>query len=357
MLTLVRSPVALRRAPLVARSLTTLAVTLVAALQTLAAPVVGQASDESVALTEEDRQRVVLRIRELLEERYVYPDVGDEAGADLVARLEAGEFDPIAGAEPFATRLTEALQSVTNDRHLRVRVRPPEQSELEREDPAEARRRAAARARERNYGFERVERLEGNVGYVEMRYFDGSEEAKPTAAAAMNFLANADAIIFDLRRNGGGSPEMIRYVSSWFFAEPTHLNSLYWRVGERTQEFWTYEEIPGRKRPDVPIFILTSSRTFSGAEEFSYNMRTRERATLIGEVTGGGANPGGTVPIDDRFEIFIPVGAAVNPITGTNWEGVGVTPHIEVPADEALDLAIERAREAAEAYRAGRSGP
>ena len=315
-------------------------------------PLVAQESPGS--LDDDEKQAVVLRLEELLAERYVYPDVGEASGADLLARYEAGEFDAITDPEAFAAEVTEALQGVSNDKHLRVRVRPPDQSLMEREDPAAARAAAAERARSRNYGFERVERLEGNIGYVDMRYFDGSDAAKPTAAAAMNFLANADAIIFDMRRNGGGSPEMIRYVSSWFFAEPTHLNSLYWRVGERTQEFWTYEEIPGEKRPHVPIFVLTSSRTFSGAEEFSYNMQTQERGTLIGEVTGGGANPGGTVPLNERFEVFIPVGAAVNPITGTNWEGTGVTPHIEVPADEALDVALERAREAAEEYRAQR---
>ena len=332
-------------------------ITLAAVIQlALAGAVAAQTPEAAAALDDDERQAVVVRINELLGERYVYPAVGEEAGADLIARLEAGEFDGISDPEAFAGRLTEALQGVSNDKHLRIFVRPPERTQLEREDPALARARAAARARERNYGFEKVERLDGNVGYVEMRYFDGGPDAKPTAAAAMNFLANADAIIFDMRRNGGGSPEMIRYVSSWFFGEPTHLNSLYWRAGERTAEFWTYDDIPGVKRPDVPLFVLTSSLTFSGAEEFSYNMRTRERATLIGEVTGGGANPGGTVPINERFEVFIPVGAAVNPITGTNWEGVGVTPHIEVPADEALDLALERARAAAEAYRS-KHGP
>ena len=315
--------------------------------------VVAQGSGAAMAVLDGDeREAVVLRISELLEQRYVYPEVGEQSGADLIARLQAGEFDHASDASAFATRLTEALQGVSNDKHLRVRVRPPERARVERDDPALARALAAARARGRNYGFERVERLEGNVGYVDMRYFDGSPDAKPTAAAAMNFIANADAVIFDMRRNGGGSPEMIRYVSSWFFGEPTHLNSLYWRAGERTQEFWTYEEIPGVKRPNVPIFVLTSSRTFSGAEEFSYNMLTQERATLIGEVTGGGANPGGTHAINDRFEVFIPVGAAVNPITGTNWEGVGVTPHIEVDADDAFDIALEKARAAAEAFRA-----
>jgi len=326
------------------------------ALFALAGPAILRAQSPSGALDAEEREAVVLRVRDLLADRYVYPDVGEASGEDLVERLRAGEFDDAVYPGPFAARLTAALQGVSHDKHLRVMVRPPERARLERDDPAAARADAAARARARNYGFEKVEHLDGNIGYVDMRYFDGSPEAKPTAAAAMNFLANADAIIFDMRRNGGGSPEMIRYVSSWFFGERTHLNSLYWRAGERTEEFWTYDEIPGVKRPDVPLFVLTSSRTFSGAEEFSYNMRTQERATLIGEVTGGGANPGGTVPIDDRFEVFIPMGAAVNPITGTNWEGVGVTPHIEVPADEALDVAIQKAREAAERYRSERSG-
>ncbi len=298
------------------------------------------------------REAVVLRISELLQERYVYPEPAERASAELIARFEAGEYDGASEALAFATMLTEALQGVTNDKHLRVRVRPPERARVEREDPELARAQAAEQARRRNYGFERVERLEGNIGYVNLRYFDGSPAAKPTAAAAMNFLANVDAVIFDMRQNGGGSPEMIRYVSSWFFGEPTHLNSLYWRAGDRTEEFWTYEEIPGSHRPNVPIFVLTSSRTFSGAEEFSYNMLTQERATLIGEVTGGGANPGGSVVINDQFEVFIPVGAAVNPITGTNWEGVGVTPHIEVNADDALDVAMEKARAAAEAFRA-----
>ena len=318
--------------------------------------VAAQVSETSPQLLDEERQAVVLRISELLEQRYVYQAVGEESGADLMARLQAGEFDDVSDPAAFAARLTDALQDVSHDKHLRVRVRPPQRAQVERDDPARARAQAATRAKARNYGFEKVERLEGNVGYVDMRYFDGSEEAKPTAAAAMNFLANADAIIFDMRQNGGGSPEMIRYVSSWFFGESTHLNSLYWRAGERTQEFWTYDDIPGVKRPDVPLFVLTSGRTFSGAEEFSYNMLTQERATLIGEVTGGGANPGGTTTINERFEVFIPVGAAVNPITGTNWEGVGVTPHLEVPAAEAFDIALEKAQAAAEAFRSEGSG-
>ena len=230
----------------------------------------------SALLADGEREAVVLRISQLLEQQYVYPEVGEEAGADLITRLQAGEFDGTSSLEAFAAQLTEALQSVSHDEHLLVTVRPPQRAQTEREDPALARAQFAELRRQLNHGFEKVERLEGNVGYVDIRAFDGDPDAKPTAAAAMNFLANADAIIFDMRQNGGGSPEMIRYISSWFFAEPTHLNSLYWRAGERTEEFWTYDDIPGVKRPDVPLFVLTSNRTFSGAEEFSYNMLTQE---------------------------------------------------------------------------------
>ena len=145
---------------------------------------------------------------------------------------------------------------------------------------------------------------------------------------------------------------MIEYLSSWFFSEPTQLTGVYLRAGDRTDESWTHDDILGVKRPDVPLFVLTGNGTGSAAEAFSYDMLTQERATLIGEVTGGAANPGWWQVINERFEMFIPWGAAVNPITGTNWEGVGVTPHIEVSADEAFDIALEKAQAAAEVFRA-----
>lgn len=337
------------------RTSTGLSRNVVLATALVAAPVVLTGQQSDAEMDRAGRAEVVTKIAELMRTNYVYPEVAENAAQDLTTRLEAGEFQSAAGAESFAAALTAAIQATTKDKHIRVRVRPPARAAMERDDPAAARAARLERSRQTNFGFERVERLDGNIGYVEMRSFDGHSEAKPTAAAAMNFLANVDAVIFDLRRNGGGSPEMIRYVSSWFFGGPTLLNTLYWRAGDRTDEFWTYDEIPGTARPDVPVFVLTSNRTFSGAEEFSYNMRTQERATLIGEVTGGGANIGGNRPINDRFQIFIPVGAAVNPITGTNWEGVGVEPHIKVAADEALDVALEKAAEAAEAYRASKT--
>jgi tetratricopeptide (TPR) repeat protein len=308
------------------------------------------AGQPAAALDAEARRAAVGRIATLLDERYVFPDVGREAGAFVTAQLEAGAYDDLTAVDAFAERLTTDLQSVSHDGHMRVRPVPPD----EPGDPDAAMAAARRRMREENYGFYRVERLDGNVGYLDLRGFAPVEEARETAAAALRFLANVDALVVDLRQNGGGSPGMVQFLCSYLFAERTHLNSLYWREGDRTEEFWTLDDLPGPRLADVPVFVLTAERTFSGAEEFAYNLRTRERATLVGETTGGGANPGGFMPVSAQLGIFVPTGRAINPVTGTNWEGTGVAPHVAVPADQAYGRALELAREAAEAHRAER---
>lgn len=317
------------------------------------------ASAQSESLDGEERAAVVDRIGGMLEGRYVFPEVALQCAEHLRALLGEGAFEDVTDPELFATRLTDALRSVGHDEHILVRLRsaPPQAAvpEAAPEHPAREWARRLERDRQRNFGFERVEHLDGNVGYLDLRSFSGARGARAVAAAAMGFLAGADALIFDLRENEGGYPDMVRFLCSWLFDEPTHLNSLYWREGDRTQEFWTLDDVPGQKMPDVPVFVLTSSRTFSGAEEFSYNLRTRERATLVGETTRGGANPGGVFPIDARFEVIIPTGRAINPVTGTNWEGTGVTPHVAVDADDALEAALDLARPAAEAHREARA--
>jgi C-terminal processing protease CtpA/Prc len=160
----------------------------------------------------------------------------------------------------------------------------------------------------------------------------------------MNLLSNSDALIIDLRKNGGGSPAMVAYLSSYLFgSEPVHLNSLYWRKTGKTQEWWTDPEVPGPHMPEVPVYVLISGYTFSAAEEFTYNLQSLKRATIIGETSGGGANPGGPRPITPHVTLNVPSGRAINPITGTNWEGVGVIPEIKCPADDALDVARRKA--------------
>jgi C-terminal processing protease CtpA/Prc len=161
----------------------------------------------------------------------------------------------------------------------------------------------------------------------------------------MNLLANTHALIIDLRQNHGGDPEMIALLSSYLFDQkPVHLNSLYWRDNDSSQQFWTLPYVPGKRfGKEKPVYVLTSGETFSGAEEFTYNLKNLKRATIIGESTGGGAHPGGVYRLGTHFEVFIPNGRAINPISGTNWEGTGVQPDITMPREEAFKAAYNMA--------------
>jgi C-terminal processing protease CtpA/Prc len=194
-----------------------------------------------------------------------------------------------------------------------------------------------------NCAFDKAERLPANIGYLKFNAFFSPSICGVTAAAAMNFLGNVDAVIFDLRDNGGGDPDMIAFISTYLFDEPTHLNDLYDRKEDSITQHWTLPYVPGKRLAGKPVFVLTSKRTFSGAEEFSYNLKNLKRATIVGEVTGGGAHPVSGHRIDDHFQIGVPFARAISPITKTNWEGTGVEPDIKVRADEALDVAKKMA--------------
>ncbi len=293
-------------------------------------------------------QEVVESIVKFLAEDYVFPETAKKIDADLRQRLDNKEYAEVKGAKKLAELLTQQMQAISRDKHLRVfysheplPVRPP----LEKSEPARDRRdemieRMRKRGRATNFGFEKVERLEGNVGYLDLRMFQPAELAGETAASAMNFLANTDALIIDLRKNGGGSPSMVALISSYLFGpEPVHLNDLYSRPDDSTHQWWTLPHIPGQRYEEKPVYVLTSKRTFSAAEEFTYNLKCLKRATIVGETTGGGAHPGGMRRISEHFGVFVPSGRAINPITKTNWEGAGVAPDVKVAADLALKTA------------------
>ena len=313
-------------------------------LLALSGAIVGFAQPEQPDLTIDTatRTQVIDGILKRLNDSYVFPEVAKKMEQSIRERVDKKEYDQITSAKAFATKLTEDLQAVSHDKHLRVRYSHqaiPVRGER-REPTAEEREQRRRDLTWMNHGFGKVERLPGNIGYLEFFNFADEELGADTVAAAMNFINGTDALIIDMRKNGGGNPAMVALVCSYLFGpEPVHLNDLYWREGNRTDEFWTKKEVAGKRYLNKDVYVLTSKRTFSGAEEFTYNLKNLKRATIIGETTGGGAHPGGGFRISEHFGMFVPTGRAISPITKTNWEGTGVTPDVSVPADQALHVA------------------
>src|SRR5215216_1480616 len=288
------------------------------------------------------RTQVIDGIVKRLNDSYVFPEVAKKMEQSIRERVAKKEYDQITSAQEFARTLTNDLQAVSHDKHLRVRYsnQPVPERGQRREPTAEEREQRRRDLTWMNHGFGKVERLRGNIGYLEFFNFADEELGADTVAAAMNFINGTDSLIIDMRNNGGGNPAMVALVCSYLFGpEPVHLNDLYWREGNRTEEFWTRKEVPGKRYLNKDVYVLTSKRTFSGAEEFTYNLKNLKRATIIGETTGGGAHPGGGFRINEHFGMFVPTGRAISPITKTNWEGTGVTPDVAVPADQALHVA------------------
>jgi len=288
------------------------------------------------------RSAVIDGLIKELNESYVFPAVAKKMESDLRLRQSNNDYDSVTSARAFAEKLTADLQSVSKDKHLRVRYSYEAiPVRKERGEPTEAEKAEGRWFNQRvNFGFEKVERMNGNIGYIDLRGFNDDEAGAETVAAAMTFLANTEAIIFDLRQNGGGNPAMVALISSYLFGDkPVHLNDLYWRKGDRTDEFWTKPDKAKKRFPAKDIYVLTSERTFSAGEEFTYNLKNLKRATIIGETTGGGAHPGGFERLGEHFGAFIPTGRAINPISKTNWEGTGVEPDVKVPKEQALKTA------------------
>lgn len=286
-----------------------------------------------------NRKQIVNRLASIMDNNYVYPEKG-KAMHDLVkTRLKAGDYDEYTTEADFAAALEADLRSIINDKHIRVTHNPERAIAMRNRDFGPGPQSNG------KFGFEEVKILEGNIGYLDLRGFMDTGMAEDVAKPAMDKLIKADAIIFDLRRNGGGSPNMIRFISSYLFGkEPVHLNTFYWRPSDKHSETWTDPSLASENKPDIPIYVLTSDYTFSAAEEFTYNLKHLERATIIGETTGGGAHPGGPSIIRGDFIVNVPRGRAINPVTKTNWEGIGVIPNIEMDEEGALDKAIELAR-------------
>ena len=316
------------------------------------APRISVPDDGSLAAGQLSGREIVTKALELLRANYVFPEQAGQAATAIEARLEAGEYDDLDEIT-LTERLTRDLQEITGDRHLRVVFGggpgPRRQRIAEPEEPKdhEARRLAMRRmGRLDNFGIRQVERLDGNVGYLDVRRVAVPANAGPAIGAAMELVAGTYALIIDLRHNGGGAPEGVVFWCSYLLDErPTHLNDIFHADTGETRQFWALPYVPGTRYLDRPVFVLTSGRTFSGGEDFAYTLQALGRATVVGETTGGGAHPTRGFPISAAVHIGIPFARSVNPVTGTNWQGTGVVPDVPADAERAYDVAYARALE------------
>ena len=307
-------------------------------------------------LTPGERATTLLQIAEQLRDGYIY----EAKGEALATRLEvAAKDDRFAVADrlpDFVAQLNEYLFELSDDRHLRVIYDDSLEPRTRRgvvhggggHGPAGRQVDVAYRGNDpADFGFAAVEMLEGNIGYVDLRGFSDEPASKAAADSAMTAIAGAAALVIDVGRNGGGGPFMVRYLSGFLFAEPTHLASTDMRGMDGPLERWTlHDGRPTDAFVDVPVYILTSRRTFSAAESFTFGLETTGRVTIVGERTGGGGHFGGLVALDGGLRVFIPRGRTYDPRTGKGWEAEGIQPDIEVPYDEALEVALQDARSA-----------
>ena len=293
-------------------------------------------------ITAAEQSAVIASLGQQLKSRYIFPDVAATTAAALSAKAARGGYHDARMATAFAEALTADLRSIGKDRHFRVGFAPGMPAPPQRSDPAsyvkEIARMRPAMASE-GYGIRRVQWLPGGVGYIDLRLIGPAEIVGSAYDAAMSLVSGTHALILDLRSNRGGEPSGVAYLISHFFAEgdARHINDIHYRADNSTRQYWT---IPSAMpRFAGPVYVLTSGHTFSAAEECAYDLQTQERATLVGETTGGAANPGEAISLGHGFLAFISTGQAINPITGTNWEHVGVKPDVAVPASSAMKVA------------------
>lgn len=303
------------------------------------------AQQQSVQLDSKAKKQVIEQICDELKSNYIFLDTALRMNSFIRQQLKSGVYDTIKNSEAFASALTKDLLSVYHDGHLFIRYDPQFPVSTDSKDPdAEKKlqqRRLDFRKRV-NFGFDKAEMLPGNVGYLKIGgFFESDNDTRAMVLAALRFVSNSHTLIIDLRNNMGGDPDMVSYICSFFFKNKTHLNDIYSRQDKSFTSHWTTPDTLFSNLNAIPIYILTSHITFSAGEEFTYDLQTQKRATVIGEPTGGGAHPVSPHPVSNGFVANIPFARAINPVTKTNWEGKGVTPDIKTAPENALDTALE----------------
>ena len=285
---------------------------------------------ESTPMLDRDKiTEIVNKVAELIQRFYIYEDVGNRISEDIKCKLGRGDYNGFKNIQRLTSRLTQDIQAVNGDKHLQV-LRFKEGTNAEDEGRV---------SKKDNYGFKKVEMMVGGIGYIDLREFSHPSSAGPTARSAMHFLANSKALIIDLRNNGGGWSEMATLLSSYLFKNPVLLSTGLTRYNNTSEETWTHY-VEGPDFSGIPVFILMGKRSFSSAEWLAYQLQAMKRATIVGEVSKGGAH--GIEYFNERelgISIKVSTTRSINPVTGKDWEKVGVVPDIRIAEDRALEAA------------------
>lgn len=304
-----------------------------------------------IKLDKKLKLKIINEISKLLVERYIFEDIAKKINKKLIENYNKGFFDKIDNIQLFASEIVKIFQEISKDGHLHIMYDPLKMErliarrELSKEEVRRLEQERIDRERQSNFGFKKIEILDGNIGYLDLRRFSHTNYASEIAIAAMNYLTNTDAVIIDLRKNVGGEPEMVLMLASYFLGGRVLFNTIDRPFEGIIEQYWTQIHVPGKLMKDKDLYILTSKKTFSAAEDFTYGMKCQKRAMIIGETTGGGAHPIDFFSILDLLVLWLPTGRSINPISKANWEGVGVEPDLILSSEEAYDKAYEIALE------------
>lgn len=302
------------------------------------------AQNQGEQLTPAIRTAVIDSLTSALLKNYIYPDTAKKMSSYIKNKLKTGAYDTINDPNKFARALKSDLYIVYRDQHLSVYYN----SDMEKGIQAKSYMQMTADhlqflrfAQQQNFGFSKIEILEGNIGYISLsKFFDVSEQSTETVQSVLSVVRNTNALIIDVRYNSGGEADMVKYICSFFFKEKTHINDQFERRANKIYQYWTQPLTDSSSFSTMPLYILVNGYTYSAAEEFAYDLQNLHRATIVGEITGGAAHPVAPINISNGFFGNIPYARAINPVTKKNWEGIGVKPDISVYTNSALDAAI-----------------
>lgn len=286
-----------------------------------------------------EKAQIIDTVIKAVKSTYIFPEISLHIETEILKHQKRGDYNKIISSKEFADTISNQLVRISNDKHLRILFSydtVPQKTDKDPPLPDFIKTFAV----QNNYGFNKIDILDGNIGYMNILGFFPFDEAIEKAIASFDYLSNTDALIVDLRENTGGYSPLANFVLSYFFdKQPVKFLENVFRDSSKTEQVWSCYYVPGKRYLDKPVYVLTSSGTFSAGEAFAYILQGYHKATVVGERTGGGANLSDLIRLDDHFVMNLPIGRPVSPFSKSSWEGVGVKPDIETSKEKALVVA------------------